>query len=374
MQKHLVSYWRTIGALLAVAAVVAPIGFWLAKSVDFLGFHALAMLGRVVVNVISAGLFVLLSCALIVLIRARRASSNCSDLFLALNARRMHFAPDAASSRNRLPLRSLRRALGAPRYIVGDRVRIKSLQQVAATLDAGGALDSLPFMPEMARYCGQEASVFRCVDKVYDYGGRKDLRRIRNVVLLYGLRCDGASHDRCQAGCYLLWKNAWLEPVATRAESNLSTHTPDDSARLEAQPVLLAASAVTATGVAPVYRCQYTQLVAASEPMSTRDPRQDLRPLREGNVTLAAFVVAVATRIFNALQGMRGGIGFPWVPASATNQSMHAELHLAPGDIVEVRTAREIADTLTIVFGHAVFDGDDRIFSAPICPIRRHFV
>ena len=34
-----------------------------------------------------------------------------------------------------------------------------------------------------------------------------------NAVHLEGLRCDGAGHDGCQAGCLLFWKESWLKRV-----------------------------------------------------------------------------------------------------------------------------------------------------------------
>ncbi|MDH5345566.1 MAG: hypothetical protein OEW59_07360, partial [Gammaproteobacteria bacterium] len=138
------------------------------------------------------------------------------DLFDRLNLPRSETRLKAlpASKSRILALRGLRRMLGAPSSIVGDRVRVRPLPEILATLDSGHCLDALPFMPEMARFCGQEARVFRSVDKIYDYGGRKDMRRMSDCVTLTGLRCDGSAHDGCQAGCALLWKTAWLEPVA----------------------------------------------------------------------------------------------------------------------------------------------------------------
>src|SRR6516165_9997873 len=41
------------------------------------------------------------------------------------------------------------------RYPAGTLVRIRSAGEIAATLDAEGRLDGLPFMPEMAAHCGQ---------------------------------------------------------------------------------------------------------------------------------------------------------------------------------------------------------------------------
>lgn len=48
---------------------------------------------------------------------------------------------------------------------VGERVRVKSRQDILATLDQEGMLDRLPFMPEMLQYCGREFTVFKRADK-----------------------------------------------------------------------------------------------------------------------------------------------------------------------------------------------------------------
>ena len=51
---------------------------------------------------------------------------------------------------------------------VGERVRVKSRQDILATLDQDGLLDRLPFMPEMLQYCGREFTVFKRADKICD--------------------------------------------------------------------------------------------------------------------------------------------------------------------------------------------------------------
>ena len=42
------------------------------------------------------------------------------------------------------------------------------LDEIMATLDQHGALDGLPFMPEMTPYCGKTFTVWRRADKVCD--------------------------------------------------------------------------------------------------------------------------------------------------------------------------------------------------------------
>lgn len=41
----------------------------------------------------------------------------------------------------------------------GDWVAVKGPSEIAETLDADGALDGLPFMPEMIQYCGRRYRV-----------------------------------------------------------------------------------------------------------------------------------------------------------------------------------------------------------------------
>jgi len=43
----------------------------------------------------------------------------------------------------------------------GDLVEVKAPDEILQTLDAHGAVDHLPFMPEMAQFCGQRFRVSR---------------------------------------------------------------------------------------------------------------------------------------------------------------------------------------------------------------------
>jgi len=248
------------------------------------------------------------------------------DLFLALNS---------ARSESALLARAGRRWLGASTPRVGDAVRIRTLEEISATLDTNGCLNGLPFMPEMARYCGTTGTVFRFVDKVYDYGGKKDLRRMRDAVLITGLRCDGGAHDGCQARCYLLWKTAWI--TTTDAPARVSA-----GAAMPFGPTFVRDS----SGSGKRYVCQFTEIVRASSKMHPWDFFQHLRPLIAGNVTLTAFGVAILTRLFNLAQGLRGGVGFPANRPSARAVSPRTDLNLQPGELVRVREPERIFETL----------------------------
>jgi hypothetical protein len=258
------------------------------------------------------------------------------DLFITLNSARSETALLHYAGRSRSSLGTILGWLGAPAPRVGELVRIRSLEEISATLDANGCLDGLPFMPEMAKFCGTTGTVFRYVDKIYDYGGRKDMRRMKDAVLITGLRCDGGAHDGCQTRCYLLWKSAWITPADAPAASIAR------SAQIRVAPTLARESA----GAEKKYVCQFTELARASSRMSPWDPRQELRPLIAGNVTLAAFCVALLTRLFNIAQRVRGGIAFPANRPSSGTKSLRSDLNLQPGEVVRVRDPERIFETL----------------------------
>ncbi len=75
----------------------------------------------------------------------------------------------------------------------------------------------LPFMPEMLKYCGARMMVGKRAHKTCDpalgIGGRK----MANTVHLSNIRCNGAAHDGCEAGCLIFWKEAWLKRIECQA-------------------------------------------------------------------------------------------------------------------------------------------------------------
>jgi hypothetical protein len=232
--------------------------------------------------------------------------------------------------------RLFRRVLRQSYLLVGDLVQVRSLQEIKDSLDESGCLGGLPFMEEMAAFCGRRFRVYRCVDKIFDYGRSRRLRRIEDVVLLAGLRCDGGAHGGCQASCYLLWKTAWLKPVPSDAEQ-LDDHRAD----------LAEMRTVSDEQTAPSsYTCQFTQQTAASRPLSRWDVRQDLRPLLTGNLTVGAFCVGMLTRVFNRIERLRGGSGYPPLSRGALKRTPLPRYAISPGDTVRVLGSERIAATL----------------------------
>jgi hypothetical protein len=335
-------YRRTVIASLAMALAAAIPGVVAMRSLP--GFAGSLVGGTLAL--IAMGLMLLATAGWVVLHRARADGLGRTDLYLAANATRAEQALADARNAPGMSINQRLRRRFAPRWIrVGDRVRIRSREEVFATLDASGRLDALPFMPEMQRHCGQLARVHRVVDKIYDYGRTKRLMRLRGTVSLAGLRCDGVAHGGCEAGCLMLWKREWLAPVSNEDIESASGRS--DTGR-PAPPTTRELPTTTAGSVSeePRFVCQYTELSAASTRLSRRDPRLDLRPLLAGNVTLGAFAIVVLTRWFNRFQRLRSGVGYPAYPSGRCETTPSVDLGLRPGERIRVAAADDIARTL----------------------------
>ena len=165
---------------------------------------------------------------------------------------------------------------------------------------------------------------------------------MRDTVFLEDLRCDGSAHGGCQAGCRIYWKESWLRRVESETEPSGDSESGDTA---------LAERATSATTVGGpgdiregdegrVYRCQATEAVRASEPLSPYDGRQYVREIAHGNVTLRRFLrVAIRALTLNARRLLRLG---GWKPFDHARRPTGepAPLNLEVGDMVEVRAPR----------------------------------
>lgn len=247
----------------------------------------------------------------------------------------------------------------------GELVGIRSETEILATLDGTGALDALPFMPEMLAYCGRQVRVSKRADKTCDTIEKSGGRRMTNTVHLADLRCDGRAHGGCQAGCLLFWKEAWLKRVPdTRARPGGAGAPLAASPRARCDRSRLAKAAWVddpAPTVEPHYRCQATELRRASSPLEWWDLRQYVRDVRSGNVGVGDVVGAggfwifrqllrlrgarLLTALYDAVQRRRGGTPFPFKGGSLT-KTPRATLGLAEGDLVRVKPHEEILKTV----------------------------
>lgn len=279
----------------------------------------------------------------------------------ALEARGVPYAPRKPREGVSGPVVSaVRRTLRRMREIVlgagprlglrpGELIEVKSLPEILESLDERGTLDGLPFMPEMAAYCGKQFRVFRRVDKINDWVGHTGLRRPRDTVMLERLSCDGAHHGGCQANCQLRWKEAWLRRAGSGSGAGRGATAGASAGR--SRPALaevdLDRLAGQPDGSGTVrYVCQVTELAAGTTPLARNDPRHWLRDLAWGNVRPGPLLVGACIAMFNWVQRLRGGVASPnyTIPQQAT--SPHQTLDLQPREVVRVRTKREIEPTL----------------------------
>jgi len=230
----------------------------------------------------------------------------------------------------------------------GDMLRVRSADEILSTLDSDGTVDGLLFMPEMLKYAGREFRVQASAHKTCDGAGAS--RQMDRTVHLDGLRCDGSAHDGCQAGCLLFWREEWLEP-ATEDQPQATVTTDETLAKLTRN------TRSTNEGGEQVYRCQATDILQATRPLSRYNPRQYLRDLSSGNVTFRAFIIGLSVFAFGKYQMLtqrffprwlriHGGKPYPFYQGTGTGARTPVA-DVSPQQLVEVRTKNEIMPTLS---------------------------
>ena len=236
----------------------------------------------------------------------------------------------------------------------GEIVRVRTPAEIFATLDERGELDGMPFMPEMVKYCGQTFSVTQRADRTC--AGDGVARRMPNAVHLSNLRCDGESHGGCQAACLLYWKEAWLE----RAHTNGTPAKPAASAEDTSFVATTLLPATVRTGDASAttaYRCQATEIPRATgDAWRIRDVRQYPKDVENWSVRKIARGLLV--ELFNLWQAfgnrrlpprlrIAGGRLYPFIKGPlAKGETPSETLDLRPGDLVRIKSKKEIVATL----------------------------
>jgi hypothetical protein len=250
----------------------------------------------------------------------------------------------------------------------GDLVQVRSENEILGTLDASGRLEGLTFMPEMLAHCGTTMRVFRRADKTcVRFSG---IRRIENAVLMEGARCDGSAHGGCEAGCLFFWKDEWLRPVRVGRPPTIlaapptseeplapaSGPTREESDQTRQQP-----------GESATFSCQATDLLTATKPLPGWDLRQYIRDVSSGNFGIVqagpALAKGFAGKAQRASQGAMAGVFARAERRAMTNAELPREpqripvspqdetalpgaSNIQPGDLVRVRSQREIEATL----------------------------
>jgi len=221
------------------------------------------------------------------------------------------------------------------RFRPGDLVEVRSPDEILQTLDADGAVDHLPFMPEMVEFCGKRFRIARRVVKTCFYGSFSTMLTFRrnDVVTLDGLRCSGSAHDGCQKACTIFWRDAWLRQAG---DADAAPHRDAESrGRLEKR-------LKTFTGPT-TYFCQASELLKAARPLSRLERFEKcVSEVRAGNCS--AFEMARRLCIW-LLWRIRRTVHGAYARGRQTSTPVEG-LNLLPGESIDVKPIEHITETL----------------------------
>ena len=237
-----------------------------------------------------------------------------------------------------------RASMDRHRFRAGDRIVVRSAEDILSKLDADGTLRGLPFMPEMLEWCGKPFRVARrvektCVEVAPELEVDPHRRLIDNdVVVLDGPRCSGQAHGGCNRACKIFWKEEWLRPSDSMdapppaSKTDFEAFLPRLKAKLDEDH----------------YFCQSTQLYAATEPFPGKHKlwmlRILLQEIRNGDRGVTEILRLLALSAWLAL--MRAAHGKRWLhgPHEAATPTM--SLGLSAGEVVRIKTRAEMVATL----------------------------
>src|SRR5262249_52040164 len=130
----------------------------------------------------------------------------------------------------------------------GDRVRVKSQEEIRATLDTRARNRGLSFDMEMVRYCGGTYEVRSRVTRLIDEPTGRMMEPPNDCIILDKVVCTAEYHGLCPRAIYPYWREIWLERVAVREPAPGPDRTAPDEIL---EPALLVAwSSVSASATA----------------------------------------------------------------------------------------------------------------------------
>ena len=256
----------------------------------------------------------------------------------------------------------------------GDWVEVRSKEEILHTLDVKGRLDGLPFMPQMFQYCGQRFRVYKRAHKTCDTVNGTGGRRLASGLHL-DLRCDGDGLWRLPSRLPDLLEGGLGQ--AGRRASDGGPRQPGIGAGIAID--LVHAPRRTYGGRArsrrsagrrrdQVYACQATQLPRFTSRLPWWDVRQYVEDHMSGNRRCGRLLqrlllldrtiyVAQPRRnrlgrpsrwLYDRFQSLRGGVPYPrtrgLIPLGRPTPI--SELNLQPGELVRVKSHKEILATI----------------------------
>jgi hypothetical protein len=95
----------------------------------------------------------------------------------------------------------------------GELVRVKSREEIVATLDTENRNRGMSFDSEMLKYCGRQARVLRRVERIIDEPTGRMMVLKNPCIILEDVICTSDFHRLCPRGIYPYWREIWLERV-----------------------------------------------------------------------------------------------------------------------------------------------------------------
>ena len=222
-----------------------------------------------------------------------------------------------------------------PKLRVGDLVVVRSADEILRTLDDNGALDGLPFMPELVSWCGQAFRVQRQVHKTCVDGHALRVFPSNDVVVLSGPRCDGSGHDGCKHGCRIYWKESWLRPASEKEQVAADPKLDELRARLKIKTD------------ETHYFCQSTELYKSTREATIKGKFKRLR-IAASEILSGDLRAFQAVRLFATFywQKLLRFSGCDDRLRGNQKPTPKQSLNLQPGEIVRVKSQAEIVGTL----------------------------
>lgn len=246
---------------------------------------------------------------------------------------------------------------------VGDWVEVRSREEILRTLDSNAELDGMPFMPEMFEFCGKRFQVYKRAHKTCDTVFPVRGRHVADAVHLE-TRCSGLAHGGCHASCLLFWKTEWLKPLNEKARS--IANWEQQQVEINESVVKTSTQSVDPTDGEIKYGCQATRLPYATTDLEWWDPRQYIEDVSSGNVGIGRLLAGAIYMATIALSRAGVGLGRPirWFydkfyplwrgapfprrsgPILEAQPTPVSQLNLQAGEMVEIKSYREILQTL----------------------------
>ncbi len=97
----------------------------------------------------------------------------------------------------------------------GDWVRVRSREEIQATLNSWKELKGCAFLDEMWQYCDTTQQVLQSMERFLDERDYK-VKKCKGIILLKGVLCQGTPvFGRCDRCCHFFWREEWLEIIHT---------------------------------------------------------------------------------------------------------------------------------------------------------------